>query len=142
MLMFLQAAGVSQSPPLQGWERFADLGVTAAFIGGLMLMFAKVVFPRLMAQHEGLTGDLLKAFREESTKAREYHERLVETHEKMFADEREHHSKLVNMLVEEWKLTRAQLHEDAKGLQKALRDIKRAKGVPTDDDDDDEGAGA
>ena len=101
-----QAADVADVLP-KGWEKVMDLGITGFIISLLFWVAAKWVIPRIVAQHENLVADLLKAFREEAAKARDYHERLVTTHEQMFRDERQHHEQLVKMIVEEWQIGRA-----------------------------------
>jgi hypothetical protein len=114
----------------KGWEKLLDLGVTGFIICLLFWVAARFVIPRIVSQHENLVGDLLKAFREESNKAREYHERLVSTHEQMFRDERSHHEALVKMIVEEWRVTREQLHRDATMMHGVLRKLAAADSEP------------
>lgn len=109
----------------KGWEKLMDLGTTGFLISALAWVVAKFVIPRLMTQHEALVSDLLRAFREESEKAREYHERLIKSHEEMFQNERQHHADVVNIIVNEWRATREQLHKDATAMQTALRELGR-----------------
>lgn len=132
-----QAADVADVLP-KGWEKLLDLGVTGFLICLLFWVAARFVIPRIVAQHENLVADLLKAFREEASKARDYHERLVTTHEQMFKDERAHHEALVKMIVEEWRATREQLHRDATMMHGVLRKLGERVVEREDDTDDDD----
>lgn len=121
--MWLLGQDITDAAFTKGTERLYDLGMTGALIAFLCVIFVRWILPRMLTQHENLISELLKSFREEAAKAREYHERLVESHEKMFEDERDHHKQLVDMLVAEWRQTREQLHHDASQLYDALRTI-------------------
>jgi hypothetical protein len=119
MCLLGQAGGLDDAIVTKGAEHLFDLGITGALVAFLSVVFVRWILPRMLSQHENLITDLLKSFREEAGKAREYHEKLISTHEKMFEDERAHHRQLVDLLIAEWRQTREQLHHDASALYEA-----------------------
>lgn len=105
------------------WNKLADLGVSAAILLVLLFLTIKFVIPKYMQQQQDLLDSMMKGWKDEAEKARIMTERLMLSIKEGAEAERKSSREALQLIIDEWKETRRQIHLDAQSLAGNLKDI-------------------
>ncbi len=107
------------------WGKLLDLGVSAVVLLALVFLSVKIVIPKYMQQQHDLLATMMKSWQDEAQKARDMAERLMLAIGEAAASERKNNRESLGMIIEEWKSTRQQFHQDAVVLSNNLEAIAK-----------------